>query len=62
MIIESEDGSNIFLGSETNREAECSGGLSLNPKVHRVWITKKIDASGECLQGFYLYLNPECES
>lgn len=67
MIIESSDGPNIFLGSETNQKAECGqeqgcGALSLSPKVERVWIPQKFDGAGKCLKGFYLYLNAECKN
>jgi hypothetical protein len=63
MIIESDEGPNIFLGSESDRKplpGKRSCALSLSPNVHRVWITETT-AKGEYCQGFYLYLNEECD-
>lgn len=63
MIIESCEGTNIFLGSESDQKADSNKcEMSLQPSAFRVWITPKRDGRGKCLKGFYLYLNPECIS
>lgn len=67
MIIESDVGPNIFLGSESDQKPDQTQKMSndcvnsLHPKVYRVWIAPKSDATGKCNQGFYMELNPECE-
>ena len=66
MIIESDHGPNIFLGSETDEKPQPdkigpNGTTPLSPIIHRVWISEKVER-GEYHKGHYLYLNPECRS